>query len=100
MKKITPIIWVLLICFSCQKKSADKKGDLIAAAQNTDLKTVQKLIKSGVDVNSVDKYGKTALWIAVQKQDTEMVKFLLANGADVNVVAASGNINPLHRLPL
>jgi|GEM_PF-2445749 len=47
----------------------------------------QQLLKNSQDfnINSRDKYGRTALSIAVGKRNLEMVKLLVENGADVNI---------------
>ena len=48
------------------------------------LKCVQMLIEAGADVNSMDKYGQTALIHAAGFGKVDCVKELLAYGADVN----------------
>ena len=43
--------------------------------------TVKELIKNGVDPNTVDKYGRTALQFAKYRRDDQMSKYLLGLGA-------------------
>ena len=42
------------------------------------------LLKTGVDANTKDKYGYTALMYGTYKGHTEIVNMLLEAGADVN----------------
>jgi hypothetical protein len=59
-------------------------GDLLCTAAERDDTTVMKeLLKQGLDVDSKDRHGKTAIQIALAKNNVEMVKLLVGNGADV-----------------
>jgi len=57
---------------------------LSRAAVDGDLAKVQDLVKKGVDVNSVDKWGWTPLLWAAYYGQPKVVDFLLAQGADPN----------------
>ena len=46
---------------------------------------VEELVVEGVDVNSADTQGRTALMIAVAKQRTKIIEVLLNAGADVSL---------------
>ena len=46
---------------------------------------IKKLIEKGADVNSMDKYGRTALHYACVRKDGEAVKYLIANGANTKI---------------
>ncbi len=48
------------------------------------IKTIDALLKSGVDVNSKTRRHETALHLAAIGAPIEVVKFLLENGGDVN----------------
>lgn len=48
------------------------------------LKTVKALIKSGADVNHIDKFKSTPLRTAIRVGNYEVARLLLENGADVN----------------
>jgi ankyrin repeat protein len=61
-----------------------KDAQLIQAAKDGNLSTVQTLLAQGADINAKGKYGTTALMDAVRKGHTKIVEVLLANGADVN----------------
>jgi ankyrin repeat protein len=63
--------------------------DLLVAIRNGDYARVQKLLRGGADVNTVDSEGTTALMHSVIESDTKMMKLLLDSGADVNAKNAS-----------
>ncbi|KAM7539204.1 hypothetical protein Aperf_G00000048262 [Anoplocephala perfoliata] len=64
---------------------------LLRAARAGDLKKVTDLIKSGVDVNSTNPTGLTALHLAAKEGHTSVVKELILHGTDVNAVSKKGN---------
>ena len=45
---------------------------------------IQKMIKSGADINAIDKYGERAIKYAFEHYDYEIIKLLLENNADVS----------------
>lgn len=47
---------------------------------------IDYLLTNGVDINSKNVYGNTALHLACLKSDLEMVKYLIKSGAYINVV--------------
>lgn len=67
------------------------------AAQNGDLKRVQKLINQGTSADKRDNSGYTALHYAVRAGYMEICRFLLSKGANVNATTRSGKATPLHR---
>lgn len=64
------------------KKIIDKK--LIDAVEIGSLGMARFLLDLGVDINTVDIHGETALMFATRKGDKEMVKLLLDRGAKIN----------------
>jgi ankyrin repeat protein len=58
--------------------------DLLVAIRNGDHARVQKLLREGADVNSVDTEGTTALMHSVIESDVRMMKLLIDNHANVN----------------
>lgn len=73
-----------------------ERGIWYPAAQG-DLDRVCKLLNKGINVNSTDKSGYTALHYAVRSGDLSIVKTLINAGADVNVKTKAGQATPLHR---
>jgi ankyrin repeat protein len=63
---------------------------LIQAATKNDLAAVDSLLKAGVDPNSANDYGATALYGAAANSDPAMVAKLLAAGANPNAHLAAG----------
>ncbi len=60
-------------------------GDAIfAAAKNRNMRLLQQILESGVDINHRNFNGETALHIAASLGNVQMVNFLLANGAQIN----------------
>ena len=60
-------------------------GEIIDAIKSGDSINIKKIVKSGADVNEVDKIGETALMWAVYNDYVDIVKLLINAGADVNV---------------
>jgi ankyrin repeat protein len=64
---------------------AEAAGLLWTASRSGDLATVERLVKSGANVNEKDEYGWTPLMHAVQWGHRPVVEFLLAHGANANI---------------
>jgi len=45
---------------------------------------IQKMIKSGANINAIDKYGECAIRYAFDRNNYEIIKLLLENNADVS----------------
>ncbi|KAK6945623.1 Cyclic nucleotide-binding domain [Dillenia turbinata] len=67
-------------------------GDLLCvAAKRNDLPVMKELLRHGLNVDSKDHHGSTAIQIAVEENHSEMVNLLVMNGADI----ANANANKL-----
>ena len=60
-----------------------------AAAEN-DLKLIKDYLRRGIDINSRDFFGCTALICAVAKRAEDVVEFLMESGADWTVSGQNG----------
>lgn len=60
------------------------------AARSGDTPGIAALLRSGSDVNSLDRYGQTALMLAAHGGHRAAVELLIARGADLNVTAKFG----------
>lgn len=60
-------------------------GEMCILAGKGDIEGLSRLINAGVDVNSSDYDGRTALHIAVASGQVEVVKMLLDRHADFNI---------------
>ena len=74
-------------------KTTKFSTDIVRAARYGDIAKVEEFLESGVDVNTMDGTGQTALCYAAQHGDKEMVLLLLAYDADVNY--KDGRATPL-----
>ena len=63
---------------------AEKSIQLVNAAKDGDLDKVKDLIAEGVDVDSKNKGGTTALMMAARFDNLDIVEYLVEKGADVN----------------
>ena len=70
----------------------NKNNKLLLAAVRSykRLDLVKFLIEQGVDINSQDNHGITALMVAAYHDQVEIIPFLLDNGAKVDIKAANG----------
>ena len=60
-----------------------------AAAEN-DLKLVKEYLGRGIEINSRDFFGCTALICAVAKKAEDVIEFLMENGADWTICGQNG----------
>jgi subtilase-type serine protease len=72
-------------------KSVNTNNPLIEATELGNVDYVKELINKGLDVNSVDKNGKTALMKAAEAGNDQMVAALLTSGADIQMSDSKGN---------
>ena len=68
---------------------------LLDASSNGNLEKVSDLISSGIDVNSKNEVGYTALMAAVRSYRIEVASYLISNGADVNA-SSNDSLKVLH----
>src|SRR5215467_1615363 len=60
------------------------------AAQNGDLETAKKLLRTGANANAENRYGVTPLLLAAANRDAAMGRLLLEAGADANHSSTGG----------
>ncbi|XP_044762829.1 uncharacterized protein LOC123319871 [Coccinella septempunctata] len=61
------------------------------AARNGDIDTIEKLVRSGVDVGERDKEGRNCLHYAVDGNNIEVIKVFLKHGGDLTDKTNKGN---------
>ena len=81
-------VCVLWLAFSGAPRAADVR--LVDAAKRNDARAVQALIKQGVDVNTPQADGATALHWAAHWDDFATADLLIRSGANVNVEEETG----------
>ena len=83
IKKTFVLICIVLASF--YSSAQDQVEQFWKAARTNDTKMLKELIDKGVDVNSKNHYGVTALTFAIDKGNLEAVNLLLEKGADPNM---------------
>jgi glutaminase len=68
-----------------------RQVDLYWAAAHGDIKEMQRLVASGIDINAADYDGRTALHIAASDGKLHSVRYILQNGGHSDVVDRWGN---------
>lgn len=80
--KHNSIFWILYHCASLSDPYT--AGDLLCtAAKRNDLAVMKELLKQGLNIDSKNRQGLTAIQVAMAENHTDMVKLLVMNGADV-----------------
>lgn len=59
---------------------------LCTAAKRNDITVMHELLKQGLNIDSKDRHGMTAIQIAMAENHVDMVQLLVMNGADVTDV--------------
>jgi len=77
-------LWFVSFSFAPALGADHTKERLFAAARAGDLAVIQKMVAEGVDVNTTNEYGATALSFASDKGHVDVVRFLLEKGANPN----------------
>src|SRR5512136_2088149 len=92
-----PLPSVLLIAFALLVGCSGHYGDpLLDAAYRGDIGALQRLLKSGADVNRTNSLEQTALYVASYRSNTNVIRFLISSGADLKVRCAGLRDTPLH----
>ena len=64
--------------------------DLLRAVRLNDLASVGGLLEAGIDANTLDRHGRTALQVAVRYGHLDIARLLLDSGAGVDARDADG----------
>ena len=85
------MVLIAVLAGTVHARGTDRLGrHFLKAASLGDVKAVQRLIQDGVDIETRDREGLTALMHAASKGRQDIVETLLANGARVNAVDRTG----------
>lgn len=63
------------------------RKDWLEATKTGDLQRVLALLEAGADINSLDRYGQTALMNSVLSNDFDLAQLLVARGAKLDQTA-------------
>jgi ankyrin repeat protein len=66
-------------------KPCNRKPQLFAAIQNSDIEQVKELVATSLDLNRKNENGQTPLTLAARIGQPEIVHLLISAGAQVNV---------------
>lgn len=69
----------------------EMRKEFLAAAREGKVEAVKDLVQRGIDINTSDRMGITALMWAAMEGQSDVVKFLIDQGADVNRSTNAGN---------
>jgi uncharacterized protein len=84
------VVFFLISLMPLSTFGGDNGSNLIDAAFKGDIDTVKQLLDKGVNPNSKDSDGETALHYAALKGRTEVVMLLLKKGANPNIKDKDG----------
>ena len=79
-----------------EEKKLGEENTLLAACARGDLSKVERLVDSGVNVNSSDSSKMTALHYAAMHARDGIIKFLISRGAEVNTADMKGGSSAMH----
>ena len=79
-----------------EKNKLQEKIALLAACARGDLNVVEKLVDSGVDVNSSDQNHMTALHYAAMHTRDDVIKSLISRGAEVDTADLKRGFSAIH----
>jgi Ankyrin repeats (3 copies) len=77
-----------------EERSFLSVDDLWRVAETNDIRAIERILSTGIDVDARNEHGTTALMQAVSHGRLQMVKALIARGADPNAVR-NDNFTPL-----
>lgn len=83
--RLTVLVLLLFMGACSGETSQDEDVRLVEAAARGDLESVRQLLGRGVDVDSRDAQGRTAVTAAVYADELEMVQALIEASADVDI---------------
>lgn len=96
--RIFAVLLFLSFCAELQAEQDPKNAlpTLHQAVINGDLDKVKQLVKSGADVNQLDKrMGNSPLHIAAQTDHTDIMVYLIEQGAFINLQTPRSGFTPL-----
>ena len=88
--KIIALLMGVLLVSTAIAGDSEKEKEFRVAAGIGDVETLERLLDEGIPVDTANRFGVTALMMAIQNDNLEATALLLARGADVNAEASEG----------
>lgn len=94
---VVGVVMLVVFCASSALNAWErsKLGPLHRAASDGDVAECERLVKSGIPVDTPDGQGDTALDWAIYRRKLDVVRKLIELGADVNHADQRGGLTPL-----
>jgi len=90
-KKSTLLLLYFALFSSLTVLANPKTQGLFESALKGDVNEIQRIVKSGFDINTKDKDGNNALFYAVEANNSEVIKSLVKHGININEKNNNGN---------
>ena len=90
----TPIMEVVVNSHDFWKK--EKGSDRYNNHMRVRIRIIALLLDAGADINAVDNYGQTALFMAIASENTLVAEFLINRGANIEYIEPEGGSLALH----
>ena len=87
---------VVLLMVQAVRADDDQGAQLLSAAKQGDVNQVRALLDDGVDANSTNRYGATALSFAANRGYVEIARLLVVAGVNVNAKDSFYGATALH----
>lgn len=73
------------LMYNRQAGYSTETTEFIEKCKTESIAEIEKLLKTGEDINQKDGYGYTGLMWAIEKENYEVAKYLINEGADINI---------------
>src|SRR5437762_242689 len=87
---VAAIAAALAFAASAADSDLSVNARLLLAARGSDAPALERALQGGASPDSRNRFGETAMLIALKKKDVEIARAMLAAGTDVNIAAVNG----------
>ena len=90
MKKMMILGLLFVGCMSIAQGQDELCNDLMRAAYKGDVDAMKIALRTGIDIDAQDEFGRTALIFAVDGKNVDAVQMLIEQGADLEIQSEHG----------